>query len=143
MDKKKSPNFTLGFLIGLLLCIVLWYWQKSTAAEDGALDLLDRQAEIARRLRQAEAKVAAAANALDTQSPPKEETQPEETQPKESTFDLQQVKGIGPKFDTQLQEVGVTTLTQLLALGADKLADILEIGPNRAANILTDAKTFS
>lgn len=45
MNKKYTRNFAEGLFIGILLCACFWYWQKSTAAEDGALALLDRLAQ--------------------------------------------------------------------------------------------------
>lgn len=45
----------------MLVAIILWYYQKSTSAEDGALDLLDRYAELKARIRRIEASIAAQA----------------------------------------------------------------------------------
>lgn len=45
----------------MLVAIILWYYQKSTSAEDGALDLLDRYAELKARIRRIEASAAAQA----------------------------------------------------------------------------------
>lgn len=133
MEEKKSPNFALGFLIGLLLCVIIWYWQKSTAAEDGALALLDRYADMEKRWRQAR---------QDWSSPPSQpplsQPQPEETP--ESAFNLQQVKGIGPVFEEQLRLAGVTNLPKLTGMSAAQLAELLDIGSTRAANILAEAK---
>ncbi len=117
MKKKHSTNFLIGFVIGALICIVVWYWQKSTAADDGALDLLDRLAAAERRLRPAPTAV----------SHPK------------APDDLQQIHGIGPVFDGRLRQAGIDTIAQLAAVPAEQLADLLEIGANRAKAILTEA----
>ena len=47
-------TFLIGFLIGALIAIIVWYYQKSTTAEDGALDLLNRFAESEARVRELE-----------------------------------------------------------------------------------------
>lgn len=123
MKEKHSINFLIGFILGALICVVVWYWQKSTAADDGALDLLDRLAELDR-------KVWGGETAVSTSSRQAVSLQPDA---------LQQVKGIGPVFDGRLQAEGITTIAQVAALPAEKLADLLEISENRAKNILTEA----
>jgi predicted flap endonuclease-1-like 5' DNA nuclease len=122
MKEKHSTNFLIGFILGALICAVVWYWQKSTAADEGALDLLDRMAELDRKLRGEET----------AQSP-----QP--AIPLPQSDDLQQVKGIGPVFDGRLQASGIHSIAQLAALSVENLAELLEIGDNRAAAILADA----
>ena len=129
MDKKSSPNFAIGFLIGLLLCVVLWYWQKSTAAEDGALDLLERYAAMEKRVRQVGEGVTAVVSGSKTGS-------------KEAPFDFGLIKGIGPVFSNRLHEVGITTVTGLAALTDEALAEMLDIGPGRAQAILTEARNW-
>lgn len=116
MEKKHSTNFLIGFILGALICVVVWYWQKSTAADEGALDLLDRMAELDRKLRGGEAA-----------------HQPD---------DLQQVKGIGPVFDGRLQAQGIVTIAQVAALPAEKLASLLAISEKRAKTILTETAKY-
>lgn len=130
MDKNRPSNFTIGFLIGLLLCIILWYWQKSTAVEDGALDLLDRYADMEKRVRQVGERVTAVIS-------------PSEEPTKEAAFDFALIKGIGPVFNGRLHEAGITTLPDLTALSADELAEKLDIGTSRAQVILTEAKHWN
>lgn len=135
MKEKQSTNFLIGFIIGALICVVVWYWQKSTAADEGALDLLDRMAELDRKLRQRDAAPAtdlgqAVSEGSRLAVPPL---------PTHAPDDLQQVKGIGPVFDGRLQAHGITTIAQLAAMPAEKLAVMLEIGENRAVAILADA----
>ena len=130
MDEKQTSKFGIGFLIGLLLCIILWYWQKSTAAEDGALELLDRYATKEREWQEkkTEGQVAVATPPLIPSVPP-------------TPFDFIPIKGIGPAFNQRLHEAGITTLDSLLALSAGALGDLLDIGLNRAQAILTAAQT--
>lgn len=47
-------TFLIGFLIGSLIAVIVWYYQKSTTAEDGALDLLNRYATSESRVRELE-----------------------------------------------------------------------------------------
>jgi predicted flap endonuclease-1-like 5' DNA nuclease len=123
MKEKHTTNFLIGFILGALICVVVWYWQKSTAADEGALDLLDRMAELDRKLRGRE-------TVRQTAVSPH---QPD---------DLQQVKGIGPVFDGRLQAQGIVTIAQVSALPAEKLASLLEISENRAKTILTEAAKY-
>ena len=44
--------FLIGFLIAGLTALLVWYYQKSTTAEDGALNLLDRYADAEARVRE-------------------------------------------------------------------------------------------
>ncbi len=122
MKEKQSTNFLIGFIVGALICVVVWYWQKSTAADEGALDLLDRMAELDRKLRGGETAKS-----------------PQPAIPMPQADDLQQVNGIGPVFDGRLRASGIHSIAQLAALSAKKLAELLEIGENRAAAILAGA----
>jgi len=56
--------FLIGFLIAALSALIVWYYQKSTTAEDGALALLDRYADSEARVRELE-------EALSTAKPAK------------------------------------------------------------------------
>ena len=123
MKEKNSTNFVIGFILGALICLVVWYWQKSTAADEGALDLLDRMAELDRKLRGGETAVPVESSRVISSK----------------SDALQQVKGIGPVFDGRLQVEGITTIAQVAAMPATKLADLLGISEIRAKNILTEA----
>ena len=124
MKKKLYSNFLIGFVISGLVWLIFWYWQKSTSAEDGVLDLLDRLAV-------AEAKVQAAQTRL---------AQFQQEQTAVIPNDLIEIKGIGPVFAQRLHEAQVATFTQVAALAAEQLAELLDIGPNRAADILAEAQ---
>ncbi len=52
--------FLIGFLIATLTALIVWYYQKSTTAEDGALDLLNRYADAEARVRELEEALATA-----------------------------------------------------------------------------------
>ena len=52
--------FLIGFLIATLTALIVWYYQKSTTAEDGALALLDRYADSEARVRELEEALATA-----------------------------------------------------------------------------------
>jgi predicted flap endonuclease-1-like 5' DNA nuclease len=130
MKEKHSTNFLIGFILGALICVVVWYWQKSTAADEGALDLLDRLAELDRKLRVEETAVSNGSRLAVSPQPTIATPHPD---------DLQQVKGIGPVFNGRLQAEGITTIAQVAAMSAPNLANLLEISENRAKNILTEA----
>ena len=57
MSQIKPSTLLFGFLIATLLGFILWYYQRSTTVEDGALDLLDRYAKSQTRLRELEARL--------------------------------------------------------------------------------------
>ena len=129
MKEKHSFNFLIGLIIGVLVALIAWYWQKSTRAEDGALALLDR-------LKDAEWKVWEM-----NKGRMRGETAVSRTPP--SPDDLQQVKGIGPVFVERLQNAGIVTFAELAALSADRLAEILAVQLGRAETILVEAKQFA
>lgn len=52
--RNIRSTFLIGFLIGSLIALIVWYYQKSTTAEDGALDLLNRYANSEARVRELE-----------------------------------------------------------------------------------------
>jgi hypothetical protein len=54
MTKIRPSTFLIGLIIAALTALIVWYYQKSTSAEDGALDLLDRYAQAQARLSELE-----------------------------------------------------------------------------------------
>lgn len=58
--RSLRSTFLIGFLIAALTALLVWYYQKSTTAEDGALDLLDRYADAEARVRELEEALAEA-----------------------------------------------------------------------------------
>lgn len=148
MKQKHSFNFMIGLLIGGLVGLLFWYWQKSTSAEDGALALLDKLAATEKRVRQLKTELAeggAVPEALRNIPLPGRAADVPSFLAKgheatASEDDLTQVKGIGAVFNGRLQEAGIDTFAKLKAVSADKLAEVLQIRLGRAENILEAAK---
>lgn len=57
MQPIRRSTFLIGFLLASMTALLIWYYQKSTSAEDGALDLLDRYAEAQNQVRELEKKI--------------------------------------------------------------------------------------
>ena len=151
MKEKHSFNFMIGLLIGGLLGLLFWYWQKSTSAEDGALALLDKLAATEKRVRQLKNELAekdVVPEALRRIPLPGKSADVPTFLAKEreaevaTAVDLTQVKGIGAVFNDRLQQAGIDNFAKLKALSAEKLADILQIRMGRAENILAEAKNY-
>lgn len=148
MKEKHSFNFMIGLLIGGLVGLLFWYWQKSTSAEDGALTLLDKLAATEKRVRQLKMKLEsdeAAPEVLRNIPLPSHVAEVPSFLSKEreaETDDLTKVKGVGAVFNGRLQEAGIQTFAKLNAVSAEKLAEILQVRLGRAENILAEAKTF-
>lgn len=58
-------TFLIGFIIASLIALIVWYYQKSTSAEDGALELLNRYADSQSRVRSLEELLAVASPAAE------------------------------------------------------------------------------
>lgn len=153
MRQKHSFNFLIGLLIGGLVGLLFWYWQKSTSAEDGALALLDKLAATEKRARQfKEALERGEAPEIlrNIPLPPSGTEMPSflsrsraEAEAETAVADdLTQVKGIGDVFNGRLHEAGITTFASLKALSATALADILQVRLGRAENILAEANSM-
>ena len=148
MNQKHSFNFMIGLLIGGLAGLLFWYWQKSTSAEDGALQLLDKLAATERRARQLK-------ESLESGGVEPEALRHIALTPSGSEIpsflsrsradsgasdDLTEVKGIGAVFNGRLQKANIDGFAQLKGLSAETLADILQIRLGRAENILAEAQ---
>ena len=151
MKKLKEPStFIFGLLFGTLVGLLVWYWYKSTSAEEGALELLDRMAAVDSRFRDLKQKMES--EAVDNyitlepqgeQLPPfldKKDTEPDAVA--ETPEDLQQVKGIGPVFAEKLRAAGIQSISALTAVSASDLAERLNIPESRATNILAAAQNL-
>lgn len=143
MLKRNRSNFFVGLLIGSLLVLLFWYYQKSTSAEDGALALLDRLAEAQNRLRRAGQQPGLDVTEAIKVGPTSDvgieaavSAPVDEPMPAALTADLQQVQGVGPVFARRLHQAGVHTAVTLAGLSAGRLAEILDINEGRADNIL-------
>ena len=138
MKEKQSYKFLIGLMFGTLIGVAIWYWQKSTSAEDGALDLLDKLADAERKMNRMRAdfgqkvqqQVGGDTAVATTQSRP---TEPD---------DLTQVKGIGPTYATRLQAANINTFAALKKLPVPELAAILNINESWAERILQEAQAF-
>lgn len=127
MKEKHSSNFVIGLLFGVMVGVIIWYWQKSTSAEDGALALLDKLAKIQDRL--------PIKSELYHPEPARLVDEPAVEGPS-----LQTVTGIGPVYETRLNKAGVLSLGQLRALTVEELASILNMNVSRAEAILSVAR---
>ncbi len=59
MNHIHRSTFVFGFIIASLIALIVWYYQKSTSVEDGALDLLGRYARSQARVSELEQRLAA------------------------------------------------------------------------------------
>lgn len=122
MEPKRSPNFLVGFLIGTLVVLLVWYWQKATSAEDGALELLDRHAATEARLREMSGESSG---------------NPAPRRPSEAyagpADDLEQILGIGPVYAQRLNAAGIYTYADLAHQTPDRLREITGISLKRTA----------
>ncbi|MBK8985534.1 MAG: DUF4332 domain-containing protein [Chloroflexi bacterium] len=139
MQKLKNPmTFVLGLTFSLLVTAIAWYWYKSTSAEEGALDLLDRMAATDARLRTAQARLAANETA-PAQYITLEKNGASPVKTAVADDDLQRVRGIGPVFAARLQAAGIHTIAALRQTAVTQLATILEVADWRAQAILDEA----
>ncbi len=145
MKKKQSQNFLIGLIIGTLIGLAIWYWQKSTSAEDGALDLLDRLAVAERKLNRMRADLGQKLQGVGggEEQGEKEDEDTAVSLPQSSLptpDDLTKIKGIGPTYATRLHTAHIQTYAQLQQLSAQQLATILNVNETWATNILFAAQ---
>lgn len=128
MTKTKGANFWLGFWLGAALCVLIWYWQKSTSADEGALNLLDELAHT-------QAKLHTAQMVPDTAPEPAAAAKPTaQPQPVAAPDDLTVIRGIGPVYARRLQEAGVRTYADMAAQTPEKVAQIVGLRDWQAAS---------
>ncbi|MCP5099854.1 MAG: hypothetical protein GY943_30225 [Chloroflexi bacterium] len=125
MKDKNSYNFLIGVILGTMACLIIWYWQKSTRAEDGALDLLHRLKLAETRVRELRHSTVPQTAVSLTQVPAVQD-------------DLTYIKGVGPVFAERLSAAGVQSVVHVSRLSVDRLAQILDIQPGRAERILAE-----
>ena len=142
MKEKHSQNFLIGLIIGTLIGVAIWYWQKSTTAEDGALDLLDRLAVAERKMNQMRSdfghKVQRVQGSVEVDTAVADAIVINPAEPD----DLTKVKGIGPTYATRLQAANIQTYNQLKQMSVETLATTLNINETWASNILEEAQNF-
>jgi len=147
MKEKYRVAFVIGLLMGGLVGLIVWYWQKSTSAEDGALDLLDRLVNSERSWREVLSDSAVEPTPTSNPIP----TQPTDEVPSflqrqtdlREPEDLTQIKGVGPVFQGRLYAAEIDTVAAVTAVSPAALAEILDIPESRAETILTQAKELA
>lgn len=125
MTTTKRSNFCLGFWLGAAVCALIWYWQKSTSADEGALHLLDELAEI-----QAKFRNVAQARTMPLVTPVPDTPLSDAVPPDDLTL----IHGIGPVYAQRLKDAGIHTFADLAAQAPDKLAEIVELREWQAAS---------
>lgn len=156
----KRSKFLIGLLIGALLGLIVWYYQKSTSAEDGALDLLDRLARAEQRARDLEHSLRQSAErdierlatrVADLRTAVVEETAAVEPDAVEVADvaevadladvatavvqdDLTQISGIGPVYARRLNAAGILTFADLAGRDPADLRRIVGLQPWHAAD---------
>mgnify|MGYP001812811641 CR=1 FL=1 len=123
----KLPKSLVGLLIGGLLGIIFWYWQKSTSAEDGAIDVLDRLAASDARVRDLEARLR---NASIGTKIPQNSTKtvdlcaPTTNDGEDTADNLQEIDGIGPTYARRLQDAGIGSFAELAAASPERVMEV-------------------
>jgi len=138
----KLPKFLVGLLIGGLLGLIFWYWQKSTSAEDGALSVLDRLAASDARIRDLESqlRMASAAQAASPKLTEQIDLCAGATDGSELTADnLQEIEGIGPTYARRLQDAGIYSFADLARQTPLRLMEITAVRSEPTAKSWIDA----
>lgn len=141
----KLPKFLIGLLIGTAVGLIIWYWQKSTSAEEGALAVLDRLAAAEARVRELEGRLRLAQEHHPVPEQPEIfaglpnlwglEAAPDKNEATEAGTgevtgneiagdDLKVISGIGPTYERRLKESGILTYTDLAQQEPDKLRSV-------------------
>jgi predicted flap endonuclease-1-like 5' DNA nuclease len=164
-EEMKLPKFVAGLLIGTAIGLIIWYWQKSTSAEDGALAVLDRLASAEARVRDLESRLRLAQEKHSISKQPEvlsgladlwglaagpeeaQESSPEEEAPPALIEnDLKVISGIGPTYERRLKEANVRTFADLAQQTPGNLREIVGIKTWHAADPqqwIAEAQTLS
>ncbi len=130
MKAQRCLPFWWGFLsaISLMLAtaVAFWYWQKSTSADEGALDLLDELAKGQRQLAELRQKQVHGKTAVGSST-----TSPAATQ---AADDLTRIHGIGPTYARRLREAGIFTFAALAEQEPEQVRQIAKIQPWQVAD---------
>ncbi len=146
----KFPKFLIGLLIGTAVGLIIWYWQKSTSAEEGALAVLDRLAAAEARVREMEGRLRLAQEQRYASDQPEvlsglsdlwgldaaaDETELSEeeagetvsdslTETESAGDDLKVLTGIGPVYERRLKEAGIYTYADIVQQAPEELRSI-------------------
>ncbi len=149
----KFPKFLSGLLIGAVIGLLLWYWQKSTSAEEGALAVLDRLAASELRVRDLEARLRLAEKSnsraeqpevlrglsdlwgLDTVAEGKSQESVDSStdlsegiqKEEQARDDLKAINGIGPAYEQRLNDAGIFTFSDLAQQTPEQLRRITDL----------------
>ena len=132
MIDTLAANWPLVAIGAVIALIVLWWVILTTRKTRVIVDRRDTLDEGASRAARNQALIEAPAAAIPHDEPPLPPAVPEAiggagiavaaaveeaqlSSPAGSTDDLTQIKGLGPKLATTLQEMGITTLAQIAA----------------------------
>ncbi len=124
MTKRKLQSFWIGFFLAFVGGVLLWYWQKSTSADEGALDLLDELAKVKAKLEGMQ-KGKTEETAVPQGTPSTQAAPPD---------DLTTINGIGPVYAQRLQEAGITTFAILATQEPAQVGKIVQIKAWQAAS---------
>ncbi len=146
----KLPKFLIGLLVGTAVGLIIWYWQKSTSAEEGALAVLDRLAAAEGRVRELEGRLRLAQEQRNAPQQPEllsglshlwglesaaagtelakgdsGDASPENGIVAESAEDdLQLINGIGPTYERRLKEAGIRTFADVAGQTPETLRSV-------------------
>lgn len=155
----KLPKFLTGLLIGTAVALIIWYWQKSTSAEEGALAVLDRLAAAEARARELEGRLrmaqeqryvsdqpevlsglsdlwgleAATDKTNSVESETAEAILDNSTETDSAEDDLKAINGIGPTYERRLKEAGIRTYADVALQTPEKLSTICGLKTWQAA----------
>ena len=167
----KIPKFLTGLLIGTAVGLIIWYWQKSTSAEEGALAVLDRLAVAEARVRELERRLRLSQEQRNVSDQPEllsglsdlwglntasGENQTADADDGEAvTFnsteadiaadDLKVISGIGPAYESRLNDAGIHTYADLAEQTPEKLRSIAGLKTWRATDLdewIAEAQTL-
>ena len=143
----KLPKFLTGLLIGTAVGLIIWYWQKSTSAEEGALAVLERLAAAEARVREMEGRLRLAQEQRYDSDQPEvlsglsdlwgldaaaDETELSEgetgsgnlTETESVGDDLKVISGIGLTYERRLKEAGIYTYADIAQQSPEELCSI-------------------
>ncbi len=168
----KLPKFLTGLLIGTAAGLIIWYWQKSTSAEEGALAVLDRLAVAEARVRELERRLrldqeqqydskqpelfsglsdlwglnAASDKSETTDADVAEAVSDNSTEADISGDDLKVISGIGPVYERRLNDAGIYTYADLAEQAPEQLRSITGLKTWQAGDLddwIVEAQTLT